>query len=51
MMEMADLFIMKAVVVGLIAGLTPNTLCEAFNKGLRDVLVGAMTGRRGAASP
>lgn len=42
MMEMAGLFIVMGVVVGLIAGLATEEICEAFNKGFRDVLVGAM---------
>lgn len=42
MMEMAGLFIVMGIVVGLIAGLTTDDICEAFNKGFRDVLVGAM---------
>nr|WP_298412602.1 SLC13 family permease [uncultured Halomonas sp.] len=42
MMEMAGLFIIMGVVVGVIAGLTVEDICEGFNKGFRDVLVGAM---------
>ena len=42
MLEMAGLFIIMGVVVGLIAGLTTDDICEGFNKGFRDVLVGAM---------
>ncbi len=42
MMEMAGLFIVMGIVVGMIAGLTTEDICEAFNKGFRDVLVGAM---------
>ncbi|XKE44826.1 AbgT family transporter [Halomonas organivorans] len=42
MMEMAGLFIIMGVTVGLIAGLTTEDICEGFNKGFRDVLVGAM---------
>lgn len=41
MVEMSGLFIFMAIVVGLIAGLTTLEICEAFNQGLRDVLVGA----------
>ena len=41
MVEMSGLFIFMGVVVGLIAGLTTLEICEAFNKGFRDVLVGA----------
>ncbi|REJ25669.1 MAG: putative basic amino acid antiporter YfcC [Bacillaceae bacterium] len=42
MLEMAGLFIIMGVVVGLIAGLTLNDICEAFNDGFREVLVGAI---------
>ncbi|MFG6177646.1 YfcC family protein [Halomonas sp. THAF12] len=42
MMEMAGLFIVMGIVVGLIAGLSTEDICEGFNKGFRDVLVGAM---------
>ncbi|WP_018916345.1 YfcC family protein [Vreelandella zhanjiangensis] len=42
MLEMAGLFIIMGVAVGLIAGLTTDDICEGFNKGFRDVLVGAM---------
>lgn len=42
MMEMAGLFIIMGIVVGLIAGLSTEDICEGFNKGFRDVLVGAM---------
>lgn len=42
MTEMAGLFIVMGIVVGLIAGLTMTRICEAFNAGFRDVLVGAM---------
>ncbi|WP_232818273.1 YfcC family protein [Zobellella maritima] len=42
MMEMAGLFIIMGVVVGLIAGLKTTDICEGFNEGFRDVLVGAM---------
>ncbi|PRY66756.1 putative ion transporter superfamily protein YfcC [Vreelandella songnenensis] len=42
MLEMAGLFIIMGVVVGLIAGLSTDDICEGFNKGFRDVLVGAM---------
>lgn len=41
MMEMAGLFIIMGVVVGLIAGLKTADICEGFNEGFRDVLVGA----------
>lgn len=42
MMEMAGLFIVVGVVVGLIAGLDTESICEAFNKGFREVLAGAL---------
>ena len=42
MMEMAGLFVIMGASVGLIAGLSTDKICEAFNEGFRDVLVGAM---------
>lgn len=42
MIEMAGLFILMGISVGLIAGLSTTRICEAFNEGFRDVLVGAM---------
>ncbi|WP_309131420.1 YfcC family protein [Brevibacterium sp.] len=42
MLEMAGLFIVMGAVVGVIAGLNGTEICEAFNKGFRDVLVGAL---------
>ncbi|GAA3543443.1 YfcC family protein [Zobellella aerophila] len=42
MMEMAGLFIIMGITVGLIAGLNTTDICEGFNEGFRDVLVGAM---------
>lgn len=42
MMEMAGLFVIMGIVVGLIAGLKTTEICEGFNEGFRDVLVGAM---------
>ncbi|HDZ48671.1 hypothetical protein LCGC14_0038230 [marine sediment metagenome] len=42
MMEMAGLFIIMGIVVGLIAGLDTDEICSGFNQGFRDVLVGAM---------
>ncbi|GGO75373.1 hypothetical protein GCM10011348_00020 [Marinobacterium nitratireducens] len=42
MLEMAGLFVIMGVVVGLIAGLKTADICEGFNEGFRDVLVGAM---------
>ncbi|HLS33100.1 MAG TPA: YfcC family protein, partial [Brevibacterium sp.] len=41
-LEISGLLIMMGIVVGLAAGLTTTELCEAFNRGLRDVLVGAI---------
>ncbi|GEK59169.1 YfcC family protein [Marinococcus halophilus] len=42
MLEMAGLFIIMGIVVGMIAGLTPSQVCDGFNEGFRDVLAGAM---------
>ncbi|GGJ96514.1 C4-dicarboxylate ABC transporter [Lentibacillus kapialis] len=42
MIEMAGLFIIMGTVVGIIAGLTLTQICEGFNQGFRDVLMGAM---------
>jgi uncharacterized ion transporter superfamily protein YfcC len=42
MMEMAGLFVIMGVAVGMIAGLSLGNICEAFNRGFREVLVGAM---------
>ncbi|RSL32425.1 YfcC family protein [Salibacterium salarium] len=42
MMEMSGLFIVMGIVVGLIAGLNTTQICEGFNQGFRDVLVGAI---------
>ncbi len=42
MMEMSGLFVVMGVVVGLVAGLRTSEICEGFNEGFRDVLVGAM---------
>ncbi|WP_053365803.1 YfcC family protein [Bacillus sp. FJAT-27245] len=42
MVEMSGLFIIMGIVVGLIAGLTTLQICEGFNQGFRDVLVGAI---------
>lgn len=42
MVEMSGLFIIIGVVAGVIAGLSATQICEAFNKGLSQVLVGAM---------
>ncbi|MBN7785721.1 YfcC family protein [Ponticoccus gilvus] len=42
MMEMAGLFVLMGITVGLVAGLSTTKICEAFNEGFRDVLVGAI---------
>ncbi|MED4531331.1 YfcC family protein [Metabacillus fastidiosus] len=42
MTEMAGLFIIMGIVVGMIAGLKLTDICEGFNEGFREVLVGAM---------
>ncbi|KIL51942.1 YfcC family protein [Jeotgalibacillus soli] len=42
MLEMSGLFILMGIVVGLIAGLKTSEICEGFNEGFRDVLVGAV---------
>lgn len=42
MTEMAGLFVVMGISVGLIAGLGTDKICEAFNEGFRDVLVGAI---------
>lgn len=42
MLEMSGLFIIMGIVIGLIAGLKPTQICEGFNEGFRDVLVGAI---------
>ncbi|WP_198590254.1 YfcC family protein [Paracoccus zhejiangensis] len=42
MTEMAGLFVIMGISVGLIAGLSSGKICEAFNQGFRDVMVGAM---------
>lgn len=42
MMEMSGLFVIMGIATGLVAGLTTTKICEAFNEGFRDVLVGAM---------
>ncbi|WP_371924987.1 YfcC family protein [Halobacillus sp. A1] len=41
MLEMAGLFIMMGIVVGLIAGLSATEICEGFNEGFKSVLLGA----------
>lgn len=42
MMEMSGLFVIMGIAVGLVAGLKATEICEGFNEGFRDVLVGAM---------
>ncbi|QCO56465.1 YfcC family protein [Pseudorhodobacter turbinis] len=42
MMEMAGLFVLMGISVGIISGLSTAKICDAFNEGFRDVLVGAM---------
>ncbi|ALC80480.1 MULTISPECIES: YfcC family protein [Bacillus] len=42
MVEMAGIFIVIGIVVGLLSGLKPIEICEGFNKGFRKVLVGAL---------
>ncbi len=42
MIEMAGLFIIMGVVVGLISGLNLTRISEAFTKGLKEVLMGAI---------
>ncbi len=42
MVEMSGLFIIIGIAAGVLAGLTASQICEAFNKGLGQVLVGAM---------
>ncbi|WIG17100.1 YfcC family protein [Kocuria rosea] len=41
-LEMAGMFIVLSVVVGLVAGLSVNEVCAAFTEGMRDVLEGAI---------
>jgi len=42
MIQMSGLFIVMGLVVGVIGGLTLTRVCEAFNLGFREVLVGAI---------
>ncbi|TDL33144.1 YfcC family protein [Jeotgalibacillus sp. S-D1] len=42
MLEMSGLFILMGITAGLIAGLNTSQICEGFNQGFRDVLVGAI---------
>lgn len=41
MIEMSGLFVIMGIVVGLIAGLKPVEICDGFNQGFKDVLMGA----------
>lgn len=41
MIEMAGLFILMGIVVGRISGLNFTEICEGFNDGFREVLIGA----------
>src|SRR5690606_27090504 len=40
--EFAGMFILIAIVVGLVAGMKTKDMAEAFDQGLRDVLAGAI---------
>lgn len=40
--EIAGLLLVMGIVVGLVSGLTTSKLAEGFNRGMRDVLVGAI---------
>lgn len=42
MVEMSGLFIIMGIVVGLVTGLTTREICESFNDGFKDVLMGAI---------
>ena len=42
MTQMAGLFVVMALVVGVVGGLSLTRVCEAFNLGFREVLVGAL---------
>lgn len=42
MMEMAGLFVIMGITVGLVAGMNTVKICDAFNEGFRDVLMGAI---------
>ncbi|WP_343237213.1 Na+/H+ antiporter NhaC family protein [Staphylococcus sp. ACRSN] len=42
MVEMAGLFILMGIIVGLVTGLSTQEVCEAFNEGFKDVLMGAI---------
>ena len=54
MTQMAGLFVVMGLVVGVVGGLSLTRVCEAFNLGFREVLVGGADrrggpGRRGPA--
>ena len=42
MVEMSGLFVIMGVTVGLVAGLKLTEICDGFNQGFRDVLMGAL---------
>ncbi|WP_231597576.1 YfcC family protein [Bacillus sp. SA1-12] len=42
MLEMAGLFILMGIVIGMISGLNLTNICEGFNEGFREVMVGAI---------
>lgn len=42
MVEMSGLFIVMGIVVGLVTGLNTREICESFNDGFKDVLMGAV---------
>src|SRR5699024_3148397 len=42
MVEMSGLFIIMGIIVGLITGLNTREICESFNDGFKDVLMGAI---------
>lgn len=41
MIEMSGLFVIMGIVVGMIAGLKLTEICDGFNQGFKDVLMGA----------
>nr|WP_306416993.1 YfcC family protein [Halobacillus sp. Marseille-P3879] len=41
MMEMSGLFIIMGITVGLVAGLSSTQICEGFNEGFKNVMLGA----------
>lgn len=42
MIEMAGMFILMMLIIGLVSGLTPTTLSTSFSEGMRSVLEGAI---------